>query len=169
MKNRICIMKNFYRLRHNSFTKPLRNADGFALILAISMLAIMSILGVMALNTADTETGISGNYRTAHTAFVSAERALAYASFNGDILDNLSAGSYDLNADDDDIEVGTGWGLDTDVANTIDFQMAGGLPPGSGSDPTYFEARYYIINVTGVGPNNSRARIESQIGRIVPK
>ena len=176
MKNPNYIMKNLYRLQNNSFTKPLKNSNGIALILAISMLAILSILGVMALNTADTETAISGNYRTSHMAFVTAERALAYASTNSQILDGLSGGIYNLNDDDysdtANIEAGTGWGLDDTVNNTVEFQMAGGLPPGSGSDPTYFEARYYVINVSGAdmtGTNNSKARIESQIGRIVPK
>lgn len=169
------------RFLNVSVLKPLRNQEGFALVLAISMLAVLSVVGVMALNTSTTEIGISGNYRTAQTAFDSAQRALEYATTNGDIYTSLGPGSapYDLDDNDGDgndgddtdevnIRAGTDWGL-AGTDNSVEFQMAAGLPPGSGSDPTYFEARYYIVDVTGEGPNNSLARIESQVGRIVPK
>ncbi len=160
---------------------PLGNENGFALILVISVLAIMSLLGVMALNTATSETGISRNYRTSQIAFDSAQRAVEYAATNGNIYTSLGPASaaYDLDDNDGDgndgddtdevnIKGGTNWGLEgTD--NYVAYQMSSGLPPGSGSDPTYFAARYYIVNVTGGGPNNSLARVESQIGRIVPK
>ncbi len=152
--------------------QPLNNERGFALILALSMLVIMSILGVMALNTATTETSISGNYRTAQMAFETAERAVEYASTRQTIYASLGPGSapYDLDntTDQTNIEAGTGFGLEGSD-NYVEFQLTTNLPPGSGSDPTYFEARYYIVNVTGQGPNDSKKRIEAQYGRIVPK
>ncbi len=160
---------------------PLKNENGFALILVISVLAIMSLLGAMALNTATSETGISRNYRTSQIAFDSAQRAVEYAATNGNIYTSFGPASvaYDLDDNDGDgndgddtdevnIKGGTNWGLNG-TNNFVEYQMSSGLPPGSGSDPTYFEARYYIVNVTGEGPNNSLARVESQIGRIVPK
>ncbi len=166
---------------HQRGINPLKNENGFALILVISVLAIMSLLGVMALNTATSETGISRNYRTSQIAFDSAQRAVEYAATNGNIYTSLGPASaaYDLDDNDGDgndgddtdevnIKGGTNWGL-SGTDNFVEYQMSSGLPPGSGSDPTYFEARYYIVNVTGGGPNNSLARVESQIGRIVPK
>lgn len=164
-------------------TSPLKNENGFALILALSMLAIMSLLVSMALNTANMETGISGNYRTAQLAFDSAQRAVEYASTKGDIYTSLGLGPgsapYDLDDNDGDgndgddtdevnIKGGTNWGL-SGTDNYVAYQMAAAIPPGSGSDPTYFEAHYYIVNVTGAGPRNSLARVEAQVGRIVPK
>lgn len=151
--------------------KPVRNQDGIALILAISMLAIMSVLGMMALSTTDTELNLSGNFRTSQMAFFSAQRAVEYAMTDGDIFNDIGAGSISLGNDPHktNIAAGTGFGIDTDATNTVTYQMTGMLPPGSGSDPTYFESRYYLIDVTGQGPNNSEARVETQIGRIVPK
>lgn len=152
--------------------RPVRNQDGIALILAISMLAIMSGLGMMALSTTDTELNLSGNFRTSQMAFFSAQRAVEYAMTNGDIFNVIGTGSVDLESTEHEtnIEAGTGFGLDTTASNnTIRHQMTGSLPPGSGSDPTYFESRYYLIDVTGKGPNNSSARVEAQVGRIVPK
>jgi hypothetical protein len=51
----------------------------------------------------------------------------------------------------------------------VQFLNAGALPPGSGTDPTYFQSRYYAISVTGEGPNNSVSRIDAQVARVVPK
>lgn len=150
----------------------LDNERGFVLILALVMLLIMSIIGTMSLNTATTETSITGNYRSAQTAFHSAQRAVEYAAANGNIYLSLGPGSapYDLDnlTDQTNIAAGTDWGL-SGTDNFVEFQMTGGLPPGTGSDPTYFEARYYIVNATGAGPGNSVASVETQIGRIVPK
>ena len=153
-------------------TRPLNNQRGVALILSISMLAIMSVLGSMALSTTDTELSLSGNFKTSQMAFFSAQRAVEYAMTNGDIFTVIGDGSVDLESGDHptNIAAGTGHGLVTAATNnTIAFQSIGMLPPGSGSDPTYFQSSYYLIDVTGDGPNNSQARVETQIGRIVPK
>lgn len=168
-------------IRFPSPITPLGNQRGIALILAISMLAIMSVLGAMALSTSSTEIGLSGNYRTNQLAFYSAQRAVEYAMTNGDIYNAIGTGSIDLETGNHPTNIagGTadGRGLflaasDTDdgpTDNKVSYQFASSLPPGSGSDPTYFEARYYLINVTGEGPNNSIKAIEAQVGRIVPK
>lgn len=53
---------------------------GSALILAIAMLAILSILGSIALMTSDTEMKVTGNYQAAKQTFWSADRAVEYAT-----------------------------------------------------------------------------------------
>jgi type IV pilus assembly protein PilX len=69
---------------------PLANERGGALILAIAMLAILSVLGSLALMTSNTEMKITGNYQTAKQTFVVADRAVEYAT-SRDIL--MSIGS----------------------------------------------------------------------------
>jgi hypothetical protein len=54
-------------------------------------------------------------------------------------------------------------------AGEVIFTSSGSLPPGSGSDPTYFQSRYYVIDVTAEGPNRASSRVEAQVARIVPK
>jgi Tfp pilus assembly protein PilX len=146
------------------------------------ILALMSILGALALSTSTTEVGISGNYRASQQAFFAAERAVEYAITNEAIFDTIATGSVDLNTDgsatpgdtrDDhlpNIVAGTvSSGLDPAAANQVVYLTSGALPPGTGSDPTYFQARYYVVSVTAQGPNNASARVESQVARIVPK
>jgi hypothetical protein len=159
-----------FRCLGNSIT----NERGVALVLAMGMLTLMSIIGAMALSTSSTEIGLSGNYKTSQLAFYSAQRAVEYAMTNGDIYSTIGTDSIDLEAGNHPANIAGGtdeaMGLVVDGQdNLVSFQAAGNLPPGSGSDPTYFEARYYLVNVTGQGPNNSVARVEAQIGRIVPK
>jgi hypothetical protein len=171
------------RLPHTS-CHSLGNERGTALVLALVMLALMSILGALALSTSTTEVSISGNYRSSQQAFYAAERAVEYAMTNEEIFDSIGMGSIDLVGDADttgatatslddhlaNITADTGnSGLDPAGVNQVVYLASGNLPPGTGSDPTYFQARYYIVNVTAQGPNGTSARVESQVARIVPK
>lgn len=158
------------------------NERGMALILVLSMLTIMSLLGVLALSTATTELNITGNMQSSREAFFAAERAVDYASIAGDIYETIGINTVDLNSDQaDDIKVDHGSiasGLDTTATNQVGYLTSGPLPPSSGSDATLFEMRYYRISVTsrvalaGSDPGDpaiSSARIEAQVGRLVPK
>lgn len=182
-------MRNFASYRcgrqlQKAFLKvkaPLDNESGIALVLAMGMLVIMSIIGALSLSTSSTELGLSGNYKTSQLAFYSAQRAVEYSMTHGDIYSAIGTSSIDLETGDHPANIAGGTNeamgiyqhpTDADDGpedNKVTFMAAGGLPPGSGSDPTYFEARYYIVNVSGEGPNRSIARVETQIGRIVPK
>ena len=151
-----------------SLGKYLKNQDGAVLILSLVMLAIMSILGAMALSTSTTDLKISSNYRASQEAFYAADRAVEYAMTSGTIYSSIGLGEYSLDGDNADITVGDG-GLKLGTGSKVKYLTSGDLPPGSGSDPTYFQSRYYFISVTAEGPNNSAARLESQVARIVPK
>jgi hypothetical protein len=146
----------------------LRNQQGTALVLTLSMLALMSILGALALSTSTTELGISGNLRSSQEAFYAAERAVEYAMTNGNIYSIIATGEESLDGYNGDILIGRS-GLRLGAGSKVEYLSSGALPPGSGSDPTYFQSRYYIISVIGEGPNNSVTRVEEQVGRIVPK
>jgi hypothetical protein len=139
----------------------------------------------MSLSTSSTEVGISGNYRSSQQAFYAADRAVEYAMTNEQIFDTIGIGTIDLVADadttnatattnDDHIatiaaETGNSGLQAAGGANQVTYLSSGALPPGTGSDPTYFQARYYVITVNSEGPNNSAARVETQVARIVPK
>jgi type IV pilus assembly protein PilX len=164
------------RITHHEIIRSGQNPEqsGMILVLAMSMLFIMSIIGIMALNTSSTEIGISGNHKSSQEAFFAADRAVEYGMTSGDIYLKIGTGTVDL--DDDDVDHATsiaaglsGSGLKAGADNHVTFLTSGSLPPGSGSDPTYFQARYYIIGVTGQGPKNTESRIEAEVARVVPK
>jgi type IV pilus assembly protein PilX len=172
MKNAATQQKMKYR--HRFGTGLLGDQKGTALVLALAILAVMSILGALALSTTNTELGITRNYRSSQEAFYAAERAQEYASVAGHIYSTIGVGApVGLNTDDaNKIAVDHGTyttGLDTDATNEVGYLTSGPLPPSSGSDATLFELRYYRVSVTGKGPDGAIARVESQIGRLVPK
>jgi hypothetical protein len=155
----------------------LKNQEGYVLILTLCMLAILSILGAFALNTSTTEVGISGNYRSSQLAFLAAERAVEYSMGNEAIIYSLG----DINLDTDnggafaaDIRVNHGiyqTGLlpgDNKVINLGPDELPSKLA--SKYDPTDFGANYYLVKVTGAGPNNrSSARVETMRARVFKK
>lgn len=147
------------------------NEKGVVLILALWMLLLLSVLGAFATSTSMTELHISGNYRNADTALNVADSGTTFAETNSAIYTGIGTGSWP--------NPGTGSGTDpndnavavgTNTADVrVNFIVSGAVPAGSGMDPTYFQANYFAVTSTGVGPNNSQARIESQIAKIMPK
>jgi hypothetical protein len=61
------------------YIAKVNNQQGFVLIVTLVMLSILTILGVMALDTTNTELGITTNYRAASDAFVGAETVMEFA------------------------------------------------------------------------------------------
>lgn len=183
-------MKNILRHCRTQLLRPLRpcaNQRGMALIIAISVLAIMSILGGVLMTTSTTEIQLSGNYRRNLESFYAADRALTYV-YRGGV--GVSDNPIDLyNAQDasvspavyhrDRLVAGSG-GLEQSsyVANQDDrnsIVYLGSSPPPAGLpvDISMFKAKNYSVRVDGVSPVNSsspsRTSIRSQYSIIVPK
>ncbi len=162
--------------------RVLRNERGVALIVALVMLVVLTILGTWVLSTSSVELQISGNYRTASEAFYAAAAAVDYAETNAGIysaivLDSASAsrvwplagagnGAYPNNNAVPQMPAGSS----ADVR--VEYVARGPLPPGSGYDADVaagYEALYFAVRTTGWGRNNSRSDIEAQVARIVAK
>jgi hypothetical protein len=70
-----------------------KNEKGFALILAMVMLALLSVLGAYALSTSSTELFISGNYRNSQTAFYSSDAGIDYGQVYDTIYTSIIPGT----------------------------------------------------------------------------
>ena len=155
------------------------NQQGFALVLVMGMLTILSLLGAMVLSNSATEVGISGNYRTSREAFFAAENAVMYAMGNAEIV--KSTISVDLNTTNSltpaldhatNLTLGSS-GLDPSAVNQVINLGPGLLPvPLRAVYGDKFGANYYLISVTGARLSNgqvrSAARIEAQRVRLFP-
>ena len=64
-------------------TGSLCNSEGAVLVIALMLLAVLTILGVAALNTTTTEMRISGNEKVYKEAFYRAEAGIAYSVQSG--------------------------------------------------------------------------------------
>jgi hypothetical protein len=142
--------------------KRYNNEKGFALILALSMLVILSLLGVFALMTSTTEVQISGNYSAAQQALSAADRTLEVGEA---LITNV--GSIDMDEEKSDLidllRVGI-WGPVKGAGNQVVF-LRSGPAAGFGAD---FKGNYYAVTAVGgadsgnPGASKVRTRLESQ-------
>jgi Tfp pilus assembly protein PilX len=148
---------------------------GVALVLSLVMLVVLSLLGILALNTSDTELSISGNQRAAVEAFYSADRAVEYVMGSSTIRQNIDTGSVALTGDHATrIAVGAlSSGLKSSATNRATYVGTYDLPKGSGFQANVGEdqsvtGRYYAVEVTGAGPRGAEVRVCSEFVVRVP-
>lgn len=172
----------------HSLTAPTINENGSILIVALLLLAVMSVLGTLLMSTSTTEIQISGNYRNNLESFYVADRALEYSMRSA----SNTSGTVDLYNDQNTdpvfttpplhrtlINLGQQGGLEestvtaTDDRNSVVFVNEGPPPVGSKSAANKFRARNYVVNAVGMFPinanNPSRTELKSQFAKIVPK
>lgn len=174
--------------------KQLRSEHGFALVLTMSMLLVLSVLGILVLNLTNTDLAITSNYRSAADAFGAAERAVEYAT-NPDILFEIGdthlalvqEGSEDFVTDADETVAGTtvadrfadlqdtATGTELVKSEDEDVNVVNNLGPSElpaalrSKFGDEFAGNFYRINVEAQARNNSRARIETSKVRIFKK
>ncbi|WP_221252093.1 pilus assembly PilX family protein [Desulfuromonas versatilis] len=148
-----------------------------ALILALSMLTLLSILGAIVLTSSNTEVNISGNFRTTQESFYAAERAVEYAMGSETILKTAS-GEVDLNTDldsDGDTHLSKlaqgGTNLLTSAENKVSVIGAGELPDSLRAIwGERWAGFYYALSVTGAGPGSrATSRVDAQQVRLWQK
>lgn len=160
-----------------SIQHTLSNEKGFVLVLVILMLAIVTVIGIAATRTSDTEMQIAANERSRANEFYDAEGGLIDTierSGNWLTDDFLTAGettaayrnpNVDIDGNgtpDAIVEVrcieSTGTpdtgGVLSDVANNFPLQVHIAPPPlGSGYSTKYFEVRRYAVTSTSESGN----------------
>jgi len=162
------------------------NEQGFALVIVLIMILLLSILGATVLNSTTSDIRMTGDYRNRETAFFAADAGLEFAESYGLIYSSMSPTSTTWPGDSSlsstefpgyfKQQVG-----DHDSASTayvkVDFVKTGAVPAGMGTEAdsglgsgTGFMANFYVVSAIGVGPNNaSRAEVEAEVVKIVPK
>jgi len=157
--------------------ETINNESGFVLILALLMMSVITVIGVAATRTSETETQIASNERQIANEFCSAEGALidvletaisTWAAPTSTFLtDGETVASYtspvDFDGDgtnDATVEIryigdlgATIGGLST-AANDLPVQShTGPPPPGSGYSMKHFEIRRYGVTTTSITGN----------------
>jgi len=157
--------------------ETINSESGFVLILALLMMSVITVIGVAATRTSETETQIASNERQIANEFCSAEGALidvleraisTWAAPTSTFLtDGETVASYtspvDFDGDgtnDATVEIryigdlgATIGGLST-AANDLPVQSHTGPPPaGSGYSMKHFEIRRYGVTTTSITGN----------------
>ncbi len=155
----------------------IQNERGIALIMALVLLALLTLLGAWALDTSSTDLKIAGNYKNAEAAFSDADTAATYASDPT----NLTSACMTISACTNSTGSTTSWSpplIALSSSNTatvrVEFLSKGPLPVGSIYDADMdangkpkFSGVYFNVTSYGNGPNNAKAQIETNIVQVV--
>lgn len=142
----------------------LDNQKGFVLILTMVMLAILSILGVMVLNTTNTELSITSNYRIKSDSFFGAELLSEFAQARIQ-NDPFSISEHNINTiSSDDVEdfLPNGVGF-IENNNTIVF-YTGAIPTrmGQATSVNIGQSNLYQASTGGVAGRAAFYRINTE-------
>lgn len=152
------------------------NEKGTALVLAMFVLVLISIMGVFSLSTTSTDLRITGNVKRANEAFYAAERGIEYASANATIYTTIGVNDYCINLTGCTTDVTTTDLADasgsSDATVSVTHLYEGSAPVESGTQANAedggVKANYFLIGSTGTGPMSSQKIIEIQIAKIIP-
>ncbi len=163
---------------HRQLMQRWHDERGMALIVAIVLLAVMSLMGATLMSLSTSEIQLTSNYRDSRQAFYAADRATEYA------IKAAATSSSDVDLYNDTDSGGTlhrsyikdgKSGLDPSGDNLVSYIGTGTPPVGIGSDATTFKALNYAISTVGIYPdtpghsNPSRAVVSVMVAKIVPK
>ena len=160
-----------------SFDRLIRNEDGSAIILALMILVLLTVIGIAGSNSTRTEMKIASNDKFHKITFYAAEAARAYVRAKVDLYgpDNITVGSFHWfpnNSDpyaqiDSETDV-TDYTLNTFQSFTGSIAYTGFSDPplGSGYQAGKFRSHRYTMACTGYGPRNSSREIQAGFYRI---
>lgn len=113
--------------RVGAIARKANNQDGFVLVLTMVMLVVLSVLGVTALNTTNTELSITTNSRMNNNAFVASQLGVEYSKLkvSKEYSDIGETTNYDLINDDANLAalLPAGIELESTGINEIDHYL----------------------------------------------
>ena len=146
----------------------LNNENGLVILIALLMLAIVTIIGIAATRTSETELRFAGKEKLRKLSFYAAEAARGYVAEDIGLYgaNNITVGGtiyFPNNADPSEK-----YTLDSTQSFKGDVEYLGfSAPPrGSGYGAGRFRAHRYMITCDGYGPSNARSQIEAGFYRI---
>lgn len=134
-----------------------RTEHGAALVMALVILMILTILGVAALNTASFEERMAGNIQESMQAFEAAESGLnsALNAPGTFVLDTPTSNTYTYGSNKADV--------------TNSFREFSPPKRGLGYSATSFDAANFNQQATGTAGGGARSVMNRGVAQIVPK
>jgi hypothetical protein len=145
----------------------MKNERGIALIVAMVMLVLLTMVGIFALNTSSTELHIVGNYRNTEEAFFAADAGVAYGQTAATIYALMvlappatvtTWGPNPVPVSSDSASVQVVW---VGSSSIVPVKIA------AVTDPDAVKViNHFVGTVTGSGPNSAAVTIESEFVRL---
>ena len=147
---------------------PATNEQGYALMVSLLILVVLSFLGLSSTNTTSLELQIAGGDKKHHVAFYTAEAGKSYVVERTDLYhgDNITVGGsldYPNTADSSELY---SLALQQTFNGNVEYSGASAPPRGSGYEVGKFRAHRYQISSNGNGPGSARSRIQAGFYRI---
>ena len=149
---------------------PLNDQSGVALVLALVMIVILTLIGLASTYTSNFELKLSGNKRGTTDAFYAADSGIQVIMAN---VDNFSLpGKYVDNKYDPFTDANNPNPTKAKVVIQFDTTQEGS-PRGSGFSAISFEFKHFVIDSKGedqldLNLIKSAAEIEQKVVRLVP-
>ena len=154
----------------NRLVSSCDNQKGFAIIIVISVLALITLVGIMATRTTSTELQIATSDEIYKIAFYAAEASRAYVVNNSDLYGSANVDPEDPTGFPDDSDDSVIQALDSgsrqSFNGTVEYLNPSAPPRGSGFQVGKFKAHHYQMLCTGYGPRNSETTVEVGFYRI---
>jgi len=160
----------------------LENEKGSVTVLAVVMLALLTLLGIAATTTSSIEVQIAGNDLRHKLAFYSAEAATAYVIWSPDLYgsENITSGTKHLFPnyssdpyvpDTSDLSEPTFPAPEVLNPNqsfngSVEYTSSGRPPRGSGYEASEYEAHQYIMECVGYSSHNANMHLKVGFYRI---
>ncbi len=145
---------------------------GVALIIALVMLMLLTILGAWVLNSSSTDLHISGNYRNNQQAFYTGDAAINYLTNSNTLTTAYTSMSVTNSAYVPPAPMAVS--VSSQATGTVEFLRSGPLPLGSiyDADVDYngnpkFHGLYFNVQTVGTGMNNAQVVIEAGVVQVV--
>ena len=146
------------------------NQKGFAIVIVISVLALITLVGIMATRTTSTELQIATTDEIYKISFYAAEASRAYVYNNVDLygaanIDPENAVGFPDDSDDNVIQA-LDSGSSQYFSGTVEYLNSSTPPRGAGFQVGKFRSHIYQMQCSGYGPRNSETNIEVGFYRI---
>jgi len=151
-----------------SFIGHIINEKGSVMVVAILILALLTIIGIAAMSTTNVELKISGNEKSYKMALYAAEAARGYVAKTPELYgpDNMTLGE-EINFPDenDPLEV-VQLSSTQSFGGTVEYLGFSAPPRGSGTQVGTFKAHKYKMTCKGYGPAKAESQIEAGFYRM---
>jgi hypothetical protein len=161
--------ESFMKIKKNSI---LKNQSGAALVIALIMMVVLTLIGLASIFTSTFEMKISGNKRGSTNAFYSSDGGIQVLTANVGNF-NFNARTYPYTNPFTDAANNNPNPTNAAAANITYNSSMLGAPRGVGISATNFEFQHYLVTCTGRDPtdlnlNPSTCVTQEKVVRLVP-
>lgn len=148
----------------STFIRRGKNEDGSVMVVAVLILALLTIIGIAAMSTTNVELKISGNEKSYKMALYAAEAARGYVEKTPELYgpDNMTL----VNFPDNDPSVVVELSPKQSFGGNVEYIGFSAPPRGSGNQVGTFKAHKYKMTCKGYGPAKAESQIEAGFYRM---